>query len=492
MGKRVTDERDRPIGVWMRWATSVRGPVTVAALACAAGASLLAPAAGQAESRQAGAVGRDGVESHAAAARAAGDGASELLNRAFADARARGSFHQTVIQDYGSRTGVLVNDVALRSGRQTISSTDGTRAKIVVSGGTAYVSGNQYALSSYFKFTPGEVASIGGDWVAIPSTDSGFASVAYDVTVPTALTAVAPSGHLREGARTTLDGQEVTPITGGIPAIYNGSGRTTIYITASGDPLPIRATIQVSKPPYPSISVTGTMGRWGERVAVTPPRGVLSTTQIRALAGRLEHLSIPGATGYFTFSGPGNLPATVGRPWGRACEPIAFVIGSRLPISVRRQVLQVIAAARDQGLDVTATVGGRLLGAGLFYRDGQSARTTAKVPILAGTGNPPALPDGRSQQITIATTMRADRSGQGDDLTGVTGTLQLRALNGQPDAIQRAIRQLIAWTQGIGRTGNAVSGIANAATPDRFTAADVAAMLKMSGCAKPVINGIAA
>jgi hypothetical protein len=155
-------------------------------------------------------------------------------------------------------------------------------------------------------------------------------------------------------------------------------------------------------------------------------------------------------------------------------------------------VLQVIAAARKQGIDVMASAGGRPLTSGLFYRAGQSARTTAKVPILAATGSPPTLADGQAQRIAIASTMRADHSGHGDDLTGVTGTLQLRALDGQPEAVRHAIRQLIAWTQGVGRTGNAVSGIAGATTTDRFTDADITAMLKMSGCAKPVTTGIAA
>lgn len=126
--------------------------------------------------------------------------AATLLDTAFADAEARGSFRETLTQGYGRAHGMLEDDVALRSGRQLIVTSDGTRAQVLVVGKAAYLAGNQRALSSYFKFSGNEVAVIGNNWVTIPSTSSAYAAVAYGVTVPTALTDVAPTGHLTEAA----------------------------------------------------------------------------------------------------------------------------------------------------------------------------------------------------------------------------------------------------------------------------------------------------
>ena len=481
LGNAATNGWDGPISASMRWLrTSSRGLIAVA-LVSAAGSFLLGAGTSAAAAR------RSVTASASAASRA-----TALLNKAFADATSRGSFHQTVTQDFGNQSGTLANDVALKSGRQLITSTDGTRAQVEVVGRTAYVAGNQYALKSYFNFNNAEVASIGGAWVGIPSNETAFASIAYDVTVSTALSAVAPTGALTEGPKTTLDGQSVVAITGGIPAIYSGTGKTTLYVTASSDPLPVRSTIQVTRPPYPTISVTGTMGNWGEHVSVTPPTSTLTFKELSARARQLAPLAIAGTAGYFTFTGPHALPAPVGRPWGTACKPVALVVGNALPAAVKTQVLQVVAAAGKQGLDVVATSSARALPGGLYYRLGQSAKTAARVSIASSTGTPPKQADGQPALISIGWKMRADGDKHNDDLTQVTGTLEMTALAGHPDLVRQAIRQLIAWTQGVGPTGNAVSGISPISMTDRFTPADITAMMKMSGCAKPSTTGIAA
>lgn len=431
-----------------------------------------------------------------AARSAAVHSALGLLHEAFADASAYGSFRQTVSQVSGKAHGTLEDNVALHAGRQLISSSDGTRARVLVVGGTAYISGNRHALKSYFSFTSSEVAVIGGNWVSIPSTSTAFASVAYDVTVPTALTEVAPAGRLREGAAQTIDGQRVIGISGGAPpaTASGGTGTATLYVTASSHPLPVRASAEVSVRGHAKLYLTMTMSRWGERVAVSRPAGRLAAARIPGLARELGALAISGAPGYFTFTGPQGFPAPVGRPWGQACKPVVFDFAAGVPRSVYDHAVAVVRAARKRGIDVTAEDRPHAWAHhALYYRDGQSAKSAAVVDVTTSGQTPPKLPDGKPELIYLGRDMKVDGDKSNEDLTEVQAKLWLQALTGHPELLRRSIRQLIAWTQGISRTTDAVSGISNTTATDRFTPADIAAMVTMSGCSRSTsITGIAA
>jgi hypothetical protein len=435
---------------------------------------------------------RHRVAAHGAAAHSA----LGLLNEAFANARAYGSFHQTVSQVSGKTHGTLEDNVTLHSGRQLIISSDGTRAQVLVLDGTAYISGNRYALKSYFSFSSSEIDVIGRNWVSIPSTSSAFAAVAYDVTVPTALTEIAPAGHLTESGEQTIDGQRVIGIHGGVPAATagGGTGATTLYVTASSHPLPVRASTEVNVRGHPKVYLTATMSHWGEHVAVSAPTGQVAAAQLQTLAQQLGALAITGAPGYFTFTGTHGFPAPIGRPWGQACKPVVFDFAAGVPRSVYDQAASVIRAARKHGIDVTAEDRPRAWVHGaLYYRDGQSYKNAATVDVTTSSATPPKLADGKLEHIDLGWGMKVDADESNEDLTQVRGKLWMQTLTGHPELLRRSIRQLIAWTQGISRTTDAVSGISNTTTTDRFTADDIAAMLTMSGCTRSAgSTGIAA
>lgn len=469
----------------MRQARTVRDGLIAAPALVALTALALANAA------DSGATGRH-HSPHATSAQ----GASALLNRAFADARAKSSFHQAVTQVVGGVRGSLADDVTVTAGRQQITSTDGTRAEVEVIGRAAYVTGNQHALKQFFRFTSNQISVIGSNWVSIPSTNTAFASIAYDVTVPTALAEVAPSGHLTE-ARATVNGQRVIAISGGVPTAFAGgtAGSATIYVTATSDPLPVRATLQVTQSNHKRLRLTATMGDWGEHVAVTPPTGQeLSDTQINALVGELSGLVIPGQPGYFAVDGQHRHPTPVGRPWGQPCKPVRLRVERDVPNWIYTQIATVVGQARKQGVDVT--VESRRFAwrhSSLYYRSGQSPATTAQVSISA-TGLTPSTTTARLA-LRLTSGSRLDGDKHNEDLTSVAGSFSLPALDGKPQTVRRSIRQLIAWTQGILETTDPVSGITQRSFTDRFTKSDVAAMLAMSGCAKPAgstVTGIAA
>ncbi|MDE3131800.1 MAG: hypothetical protein KGL16_11665, partial [Acidobacteriota bacterium] len=450
------------------------------ALVALAACWLPAAAASQAAQRGGGVAAR-----RAYAVRGTSSRASALLNRAFADAEAAGSFRQIVTQVYGTTRGTLEDDVALHAGRQSIRSSDGTRAQVLVVGKRAYISGNQRALSSYFKFTTDERAAIGSGWVSIPPTSTAYAQVSFDVTVPTALQEVAPTGQLKEGRATTVDGMRVIGISGTAPAVVSagGTGTDTLYVTASRHPLPVAAAMQATVAPRPQLTMTVTMSHWGERVRVSPPAAEVPLSALPTLAHVLAARAIPHAPGYFTLTGSRGYPAPAGRPWGAACTPVRLAAQASVPNALYAELAAVVRAARRQGVDVTLeSRRGAWRHSSLYYRFGQRPATSVVVELGASSATPPRLADGKAEHIRLAWDTRLDGDKHNEDLTLLRGTLWLRALVGQPELVRRAIRQLIAMTQGVALTTASLSGISAMTAPDRFSSSDVAAMLTMSGC----------
>jgi hypothetical protein len=200
------------------------------------------------------------------------------------------------------------------------------------------------------------------------------------------------------------------------------------------------------------------------------------------VAGR-DSFAIPGAPGYTTFSGPHGYVLPFGRPWGQPCQPIRLVANSDVPGWIYSQIATVVSQAREDGIDVTLeTRQFYWTPSSLYYRDGQSAATSVRVAIFADDGAAPTLSNGQPGHIERGWDAKIDSDGHNEDLTSVQGTLWLQELAGQPELVRRSIRQLIAMTQGIAATSHQVSGISDATTTDRFTSADLAAMLRMSGC----------
>lgn len=424
--------------------------------------------------------------------------ATALLSRAFADAQAKGSFHQALTQVAGSDHSVLDDDVALHAGRQLLRSSLGARGQVEVVGNTVYVTGNQDALKSYFKFTSDQAAVIGTNWVSVPSTNSAFAADAYDVTVSTALEEVAPSGHLTKGPKTTIDGQRVIAINGGLPStISGGAGSSaTLYVTDTSDPLPVRTMIEAKESNHTNFSQTGTLSNWGEPVTVSPPKGSheLSDSQITLLARELAGFTIPGEPGYIAVPGQQGQPVPFGRPWGAACQPIRFAVAKSVPGWVHAQISRVVVQARKQGIDVVLeSRSGRWKHNELYYRGGQTAATSKQVTIVASGVTPST---GKHQQaMQLTTQSKVDRDGTNDDLSAVTADFDMQAVKGSTATVRRSIRQLIAWTQGISETTDPVSGITQRSFTDGFTSGDLAAMHAMSGCSAKsttTVTGIAA
>jgi len=201
--------------------------------------------------------------------------ATQLLQTAFSNARARRSVHENQLEIIKGKQGTFSDDVSIRSGRQTIDTPIGVRAHVLVVGSTAYISGNHKALVSYFGFPQAVAQRIGARWVKIPSSDSGYATVAADATLPSALSEITPSGQLTELSPRMLNGTAVIGIRGNLPSGFKGAGKDTIYLTRSAHPLPVSATFAGS-----GHLLTFTFRNWGEHVIANPPAISIPVSQL--------------------------------------------------------------------------------------------------------------------------------------------------------------------------------------------------------------------
>ena len=257
----------------MRFRAAAITPTAALALALAiaiaiaiaiAGCTLLAPAM---------------TSDASAAAAAAPSSANQSLARALAAAKAAGSARITVQFFSGSTSGKVVQDSTLRSGKQTVAIKD-ELASVVLTGGTAYFSGNSKGLTSYFGVPSALVPTLTGRWVSVQSTDSAFQAVSGDVALSSALANVTPSGTLTAGKRSKVAGQSVKSISGAAPG---GGGRLTLFVANDAQSLPVEA-VETSGSGKSGKGEIVTFTRWGEHVQITTPSGALPLSAIEAPA----------------------------------------------------------------------------------------------------------------------------------------------------------------------------------------------------------------
>ena len=192
---------------------------------------------------------------------------------------------------------------------------------------------------------------------------------------------------------------------------------------------------------------------------------------------------IAGSPGYSTFTGPAGKPFPVGRPWGKACQPIRFTVEEHVPDDVYAQIVSVVNEARADGLDVTMEDRSFMWNLdSLYYPPGTTSDDAQRVGIFVNNGSPFMSSDGQPAHVDLGWDATLDPDGRHEDLTSAQGTLQMAVLAGDVVGQRRAVRDLIALTLGVAASTQSDSDLRNGATRDSFSPADIAAMKHMSGC----------
>lgn len=177
----------------------------------------------------------------------------------------------------GSTNGKVVQDSTLHAGKQTVAIKNEV-ASVVLTGDTAYISGNSTGLTSYFGLPSSLVTTLTGKWVSVPSSDAAFQSVSANVALSSALANVTPTGTLVAGKRSKVDGYTVKSLSGQAPG---GGGRLTLFVAADTRPLPVEA-VETSGSGKSARGEIVTFTRWGEQVHVPAPTGALPISAIEA------------------------------------------------------------------------------------------------------------------------------------------------------------------------------------------------------------------
>lgn len=279
------------------------------------------------------------------------------------------------------------------------------------------------------------------DWVALP------AAVAVGTFVWLAVVRRRELRGLRQGAQPLP--APVTPTGSGAPA---GAGAAAPWVARAG------------------------------QAAFAATVASMALVSHGALAG--GSLTIAGASGYTTYTGESGHALAAGRPWGSACEPVVFS-ARHLPADVYLQARTVVEEARRDGVDVAIDDND-----GRWFPDelmppGLSDAQVRFVPVFADASSSPVLGDGRPEHVDFGWDTHQSADGRHDVLSDLQATLYLKPPRRTPFAVRHATRLLVGYAEGIGNSTAPGSGLAPDGSVDGFSAGDLAAIGRMSGCAAP-------
>jgi len=222
-------------------------------------------------------------------------------------------------------------------------------------------------------------------------------------------------------------------------------------------------------------------GRSIAGIATSLSLGPLAVALVILVALATSSTAIAGAPGYFTFVGPSGRPLAVGQPWGAVCKPVVFSMSSKTPQEIYLETRSVVTQARQDGVDVTMTNLQNRWNPNSIYPAAKSNSDVEFVPVLVSS-LPQFLLNGEPAHIHFGWNASPTRDGKHEVLTYLQATLSLPSLTGNPAEIQLAIRQLIAFSQGIASSNSAGSAMTDGTAANSFSSSDLHAIQIMSGC----------
>jgi hypothetical protein len=150
-------------------------------------------------------------------------------------------------------------------------SQNGSTFKIVIDGGTAYVSGSD----AFYRKLGGSAAAqlLAGKWLKISTSTPEFASFGSLTNMRKLLdTVLVGHGTLQKGATATIAGQKAI-------AVRDTTRSGTLYVATTGKPYPL----QIAK----GGSEAGTISfdKWDAPVTISAPANSVNLSELKSLAG---------------------------------------------------------------------------------------------------------------------------------------------------------------------------------------------------------------
>lgn len=197
--------------------------------------------------------------------------ATEILSESKAVADSASSVHVSgLIKSGGAPVTIDLNLAAGKGARGEISE-NGVSFKLILVGGTAYISGS----AALYRGLGGGAAAqlLDGKWLKASATTGDFASFDSLANMTQLInTTLAAHGVLAKGATTTVNGQQAIAIT-------NTSKSGTLYVATTGKPYPVAITKGGSE------SGKVIFDNWNQPVTITAPSDSVDLSELKALAG---------------------------------------------------------------------------------------------------------------------------------------------------------------------------------------------------------------
>lgn len=197
--------------------------------------------------------------------------AEEIVSEAKNAADGASSVHVSGSVNSGGSPVTLDLNLASSKGASGRISQNGSTFKIVIDGGTAYISGSD----AFYRKLGGAAAAqlLAGKWLKVSTNTPEFASFSSLTNMRKLLdTVLVGHGSLQKGATTTIRGQQAV-------AVKDTTRGGTLYVATTGKPYPL----QISK----GGSEAGTIAfdKWDEPVAIAPPASSVNLSELKSLVG---------------------------------------------------------------------------------------------------------------------------------------------------------------------------------------------------------------
>jgi len=197
--------------------------------------------------------------------------ATEILTESKAAADSASSVHVSGSIKTGATPVTIDLSLAAGKGARGEISENGASFKLILVGGTAYISGSP----AFYRSLGGAAAAqlLDGKWLKASATSGEFASFNSLGNMRQLIdTTLAAHGTLTKGATSTVNGQQVIAVTD-----TNKTG--TLYVATSGKPYPVAITKGSSENGKIAFS------DWNQPVTITAPANAVDLSELKALAG---------------------------------------------------------------------------------------------------------------------------------------------------------------------------------------------------------------